>query len=48
MLISHVRASKADGTQAPEPQRDALLAAGADPGRIHEDLASGRHGQGGR
>ena len=43
MLIGYVRVSKADGSQTLEPQRDALLAAGVDPGRIYEDLASGRH-----
>ena len=43
MLIGYVRVSKADGTQTLEPQRDALLAAGIDPERIYQDLASGRH-----
>ena len=43
MLIGYVRVSKADGSQTLDPQRDALLAAGVDPGRIYEDLASGRH-----
>ncbi len=43
MLIGYVRVSKADGTQTLEPQRDALLAAGIDPSRIYQDLASGRH-----
>ena len=43
MLIGYVRVSKADGSQTLEPQRDALLAAGVEPGRIYEDLASGRH-----
>ena len=30
-------------TQTLAPQRDALLAAGVEPERIYEDLASGRH-----
>ena len=42
MLIGYVRVSKSDGTQTLAPQRDALLAAGVDPERIYEDLASGR------
>lgn len=43
MLIGYIRVSKSDGTQTLEPQRDALLAAGIDPSRIYEDMASGRH-----
>ena len=43
MLIGYVRVSKSDGSQTLAPQRDALLAAGVDPGRIYQDLASGRH-----
>jgi DNA invertase Pin-like site-specific DNA recombinase len=43
MLIGYVRVSKSDGTQTLAPQRDAMLAAGDDPTRIYEDLASGRH-----
>ena len=43
MLIGYVRVSKSDGSQTLEPQRDALLAAGVDPDRIYQDLASGRH-----
>ena len=43
MLIGCVRVSKSDGTQTLAPQRDAMLAAGVDPTRIYEDLASGRH-----
>ena len=42
MLIGYVRVSKSDGSQTLAPQRDALLAAGVDPTRIYEDLASGR------
>ncbi len=43
MLIGYVRVSKSDGSQTLAPQRDALLAAGVEPDRIYEDLASGRH-----
>ena len=43
MLIGYVRVSKADGSQTLAPQCDALLAAGVAPGRICQDLASGRH-----
>ena len=43
MLIGYVRVSKSDGSQSVAPQRDALLAAGVEPERIYEDLASGRH-----
>lgn len=42
MLVGYVRVSKSDGSQTSEPQRDALLAAGVDPVRIYEDMASGR------
>ena len=42
MLIGYVRVSKSDGTQTLAPQRDVMLAAGVDPTRIYEDLASGR------
>lgn len=42
VLIGYMRVSKSDGTQTLSPQRDALLAAGVDPDRIYEDLASGR------
>ena len=42
MLVGYVRVSKNDGSQTLEPQRDALMAAGVDPERIYEDLASGR------
>ncbi|SDB74820.1 Resolvase, N terminal domain [Belnapia rosea] len=42
MLIGYMRAGKADGTQALDPQRKALLAAGVDPARLYEDRASGR------
>lgn len=42
MFIGYMRVSKSDGTQALDLQRDALLAAGVDPERLYEDLASGR------
>jgi DNA invertase Pin-like site-specific DNA recombinase len=35
MLIGYVRASKSDGSQAIELQRDALIAAGVDPAQIY-------------
>jgi len=34
--------SKADGSQALDLQRDALLTAGVEPGHLYEDLASGK------
>jgi DNA invertase Pin-like site-specific DNA recombinase len=42
MLIGYMRVSKADGSQATDLQRDALLAAGVDTGHIYEDHASGK------
>lgn len=42
MLIGYMRVSKADGSQSTDLQRDALLAAGVDPGQVYEDHASGR------
>ena len=42
MLIGYMRVSKADGSQATDLQRDALVAAGADPAHLYEDMASGR------
>ena len=42
MLIGYARVSKADGSQATDLQRDALLAAGVGTDHIYEDLASGR------
>lgn len=44
MLIGYMRVSKADGTQALDLQRDALLAAGIAPEHLYEDLASGKQG----
>ena len=37
-----MRASKADGSQSTDLQRDALLAAGVDPLKLYEDHASGK------
>ncbi|WP_084117945.1 recombinase family protein [Rhodococcus sp. p52] len=37
-----MRVSKADGSQATDLQRDALLAAGVDPEALYEDKASGK------
>ena len=42
MLIGYMRVSKADGSQALDLQRDALLHAGVAPDRLYEDRASGR------
>jgi acetyl esterase/lipase len=38
MLIGYMRVSKADGSQTLDLQRDALLAAGIEPGHLYEDL----------
>ena len=43
LLLGYMRVSKADGSQTLDLQRDALLAAGVEAGRLYEDLASGRH-----
>lgn len=42
MLVGYMRVSKADGSQATDLQRDALVAAGVDPAHLYEDHASGR------
>ncbi len=42
MLIGYMRVSKADGSQALDLQRDALLAAGIKPSHLYEDHASGK------
>jgi len=42
MLIGYMRVSKADGSQATDLQRDALIAAGVDPCHLYEDQASGK------
>jgi DNA invertase Pin-like site-specific DNA recombinase len=41
MLIGYMRVSKADGSQATDLQRDALIAAGVDPVHLYDDQASG-------
>lgn len=41
MLVGYMRVSKADGSQTVDLQRDALLAAGVEGGRLYEDHASG-------
>ena len=46
MLIGYMRVSKADGSQTLDLQRDALLAAGVEPGHLYEDQASGKRGNG--
>lgn len=40
MQIGYMRVSKADGSQATDLQRDALIAASIDPAHLYEDLAS--------
>ena len=42
MLVGYMRVSKADGSQSTDLQRDALLAAGADPEALYEDKAPGK------
>lgn len=42
MLIGYMRVSKADGSQALDLQRDALLNAGVAPSCLYEDYASGK------
>ena len=42
MLIGYARVSKTDGSQLLDLQRDALMRAGVEAGRIYEDQASGR------
>jgi DNA invertase Pin-like site-specific DNA recombinase len=42
MLVGYARVSKSDGSQSFDLQHDALLAAGVEPSRIYEDMASGR------
>jgi DNA invertase Pin-like site-specific DNA recombinase len=44
MLLGYMRVSKVDGSQLLDLQRDALLAAGVEPGHLYEDLASGKPG----
>lgn len=42
MLVGYMRVSKADGSQATDLQRDALVAAGIEVGSLYEDRASGK------
>lgn len=42
MLIGYARISKADGSQSLDLQRDALIAAGVEPGALYEDQVSGK------
>ncbi|MDX8130353.1 recombinase family protein [Methylomonas sp. OY6] len=42
MLIGYMRVSKADGSQACDLQRDALMLAGVDSKHLYEDYASGK------
>ena len=42
MLVGYMRVSKADGSQATDLQRDALLEAGVEPEALYEDKASGK------
>ena len=42
MLVGYTRVSKSDGSQVLHLQRDALVEAGVDAGRIYADFASGR------
>jgi len=42
MLIGYMRVTKADGSQATDLQRDALVAAGVYPEHLYEDQASGK------
>ncbi|HEX4611575.1 MAG TPA: recombinase family protein [Urbifossiella sp.] len=42
MRIGYTRVSKADGSQATDLQRDALLKAGVEPDHIYTDTASGK------
>jgi len=42
MLIGYMRVSKADGSQATDLQRDALVAIGVDTAQLYEDQASGK------
>src|SRR4051794_16851416 len=48
VLIGYMRVSKADGSQTLDLQRDALLAAGVEPGHLYEDQASGKRAITGR
>jgi hypothetical protein len=41
ILVGYIRVSKADGSQVPALQEDALLGASMDPCHIFDDRASG-------
>lgn len=42
MLIGYMRVSKNDGSQTLDLQKDALIAAGVEEGRLYQDFVSGR------
>ena len=42
MLVGYMRVSKADGSQALDLQRDAMLAVGVETERLYQDYASGK------
>jgi DNA invertase Pin-like site-specific DNA recombinase len=42
MLVGYMRVSKADGSQATDLQRDALVTAGVEPQHLYEDAATGK------
>jgi DNA invertase Pin-like site-specific DNA recombinase len=42
MLLGYMRVSRADGSQALDLQKDALLVAGVEPEHLYQDLASGK------
>ena len=42
MPIGYIRVSTADGSQATDLQRDALVVAGVDPAQLYKDRASGK------
>jgi DNA invertase Pin-like site-specific DNA recombinase len=42
MLVGYMRVSKADGSQAPDLQRDALQDAGVEVRHLYEDAVSGK------
>src|SRR5947207_11267486 len=44
MLVGYMRVSNADGSQATDLQRDALLAAGVDALHLYEDATTGKRG----
>lgn len=42
MLVRYARVSKTGGSQTTDIERDALLAAGVDPGKLYQDQVSGK------